>query len=324
MIFKLKSRPLSALKRAMAALLPLVALSGVMCAPALAGVETTFLYSLSNFSGRIPFNWANIDVDEERNEIYVADTRLGEIRIFNQKGMEIYRFGDDGSLGTIIDVAVRSDGAILVLSQTMKEQSILICNFKGEPVSTLKLQNFPPDFSNFSTSRVVYKYGQLYLLDKRSLRLAVTDPAGVFKKGYDIGSLINIEERKRAASEISGFSVDHQGNMLFTIAVLFSAFKLNPDGKIRSFGRPGSAPGRFNITGGIVADANGYIYVADRLKSAIIVFDQNFRFQTEFGYRGRRPQNLIGPRSLELDDSGHLYVSQLSDKGVSVFKITYK
>jgi DNA-binding beta-propeller fold protein YncE len=324
MFSKLKSRLSFAFNRPMAALLPLVVLSGMMCPAALAGVETTFLYSLSNFSGRIPFNWANIDVDEERNEIYVADAHLGEIRIFNQKGMEIYRFGDDGGFDTIVDVAVKRDGGILVLTQSMQKHSIILCNFKGEPLSTLKLQNLPADFANFSPSRVVYKHGQLYLLDKRSLRLAITDPAGVFKNGYDIGSLINIEERKRAASEISGFSVDHQGNMLYTIAVLFSAFKLTPDGKVTRFGRPGSAPGRFNITGGIVADTRGYYYVADRLKSAIIVFDQNFRFQTEFGYRGRRPHNLIGPRSLELDAKGHLYVSQLSDKGVSVFKITYR
>ena len=245
MIFKIKSRLLFPLKQAIAALLVLAVLGGIMCTPALAEIETTFLYSLSNFSGRVPFNWAHVDVDEERNEIYVADARLGEIRIFNQKGMEIYRFGDDGNLGTIVDVAVKSNGDILVLSRSMHKHSIILCNFKGEPISTLKLQNFPPDFSDFSPGRVVYKHGQLYLLDKRSLRLAVTDPAGVFKNGYDIGSLINIEERKRAASEISGFSVDHQGNMLFTVAVLFSAFRLTPDAKIKAFGRPGSAPGRW-------------------------------------------------------------------------------
>jgi len=324
MVFKLRSRLLLALKRTMAVLLPVAVLGGMLPAAALAEMEATFLYSLSNFSGRVPFNWASIDVDEERNEIYVADARLGEIRIFNQKGMEIYRFGDDGSFDTIFDVAVKSDGGILVLSGSMQKHSILLCNFKGEPLSTLKLQDLPPDFSDFSPGRLVYKDAQLYLLDKRSLRLAVTDTTGVFKKGYDIGALINIEERKRAASEISGFSVDHQGNMLFTVAVLFSAFKLTPDGEIKAFGRPGSAPGRFNITGGIVADTEGYTYVADRLKSAIIVFDQNFRFQTEFGYRGRRPHNLIGPRNLELDARGNLYVSQLSDKGVSVFKITHK
>jgi hypothetical protein len=323
MITRLKSQRLIILKATNAVLL-LVTVA--LCTPVMAEIEASFLYSLSNFSGRIPFNWANIHVDEERNEIYVADARLGEIRIFNQKGMEIYRFGDDGSLGTIIDVAVKDDGSILVLvqSKTSLKPLILVCNFKGEPLSKLNLQNFPSDFSEFTPSRMVYRHGQLYLLDKRALLVAVTDPAGVFKNGYNIGALINIEEKKRAASEISGFSIDREGNILFTVAVIFSAFKLTEDGKVTAFGRPGSAPGRFNIVGGIVADDKGYYYVADRLKSAIIVFDKNFQFQTEFGYRGRKPQNLIGPRGLELDAEGNLYVSQLRDKGISVFKITYK
>ena len=112
--------------------------------------------------------------------------------------------------------------------------------------------------------------------------------------------------------------------MLFTVPVLFRAYKLTPDHKLSGFGRPGSAPGRFNVVGGIVADDQGYYYVADRLKSAILVFDKDFKFQIEFGYRGIKPHNLIGPKNLGLDNEGKLYVSQLSSKGVSVFKITHK
>ena len=318
------SRTASTLYPATAALMTIVVLFGIMGTDALAQIETAFLYRLSSFDGPVPFNWANIQVDESRNEIYVADTRQGEIQIFNGKGMQIYRFGDDGSLGTIIDVAVKNDGNILVLSRTKKKPSILICNYMGVPVTTLDLQNLPPDFSEFSPSRIVYKFGQLYLLDIRSLRLAITDPNGIFIKGYDIGSMIEADDSKRAATEIGGFSVDREGNMLFTVPVFFRAYKLTPDGQLSGFGRPGSAPGRFNVVGGIVADDKGYYYVADRLKSAIIVFDKDFKFQIEFGYRGIKPHNLIGPKDLGLDNEGNLYVSQLSSKGISVFKITHK
>jgi hypothetical protein len=64
--------------------------------------------------------------------------------------------------------------------------------------------------------------------------------------------------------------------------------------------------------------------VADRLKSAVLIFDKNFKFVREFGYRGSKPDNLAGPRDLGLDAEGRLYVSQLASRGVSVFKITYK
>ena len=114
------------------------------------------------------------------------------------------------------------------------------------------------------------------------------------------------------------------GDIYFTVPVLFTAYKLSPDGNLAGFGKPGSAPGRFNNLGGIVADDEGNIYVADRLKSVVIIFDKDFNFINEFGYRGRRPYNLISPNYLGLDAEGRLYVSQLASLGVSVFKIIYQ
>jgi len=296
---------------------------GPMVTDVMATVETTFLYRLSNFAGPLPFSRANIFADEERGEIYVADPRDGEVRIFNDRGMEVYRFGDDGSLGTVGDIAVDGDGDILVLSRKAAKFLILVCNFRGEPVSELALKNLPTDFSGFSPDRIVYRQGQLYLADSAGLKIVLADANGVFRIGYKIGDLAGIEEKDRGNMEMGGFSVDPQGNMLFTIPVLFSAFKLAPDGKLAAFGTPGSAPGKFNLVGGIAADDRGYLYVADRLKSVVLIFDQNFRFQRQFGYRGRGPQNLIAPNNLVLDAQNRLYVSQMGKSGVSVFKITH-
>lgn len=290
----------------------------------IAGVETSFLYNLSNFSGAIPYNWAQLSVDQQRNEIYVVDPIEKDVTIFNDKGMEIYRFGDDGSLGNPVDVAVKEDGNLLVLTRVSFEPTIILCQFRGEPLSTLELKNFPADFSNFSPDRMVYRQGRLFLLESQAKRLAVTRANGLFETGYDLNTLLDIEEKMRPEAEIGGFSVDREGNMLFTIPVLFSAYKLSPDGGSTRFGRRGGgSPGSFGIVGGIVEDELGYYYVADRLKHVVLVFDKNFKFQREFGYRGPGPENLIGPRNLALDAEGRLYVSQLRNRGISVFKITH-
>jgi len=288
----------------------------------IAGVEVSYLYRLSNFSGPIPFSWANISIDPERKEIYVVDSQKTNITVFNDQGMEIYRFGDDGSLGSPVAVSLDRDGNILVLSKNGSSAAIIKCNFRGEPIAEVALKNFPPEFFGFSPSRMVYRQELLYLLDSIGLRVAVTDGNGLFQNGYDLGTLAGIKENERDSIDIDGFSVDLEGNMLFTIPVKFAAFVLSPDGEIIKFGSPGGAPGRFNNVGGIVADDRGYYYVADKLKSAILIFDKDFQFQLEFGYRGPRPDNLNGPRNLALDSQGRLYVSQLGNKGVSVFKIT--
>jgi len=290
----------------------------------MAGIETSFLYRLSNFSGPIPYNWANVAVDKERNEIYVLDRQERDITLFNDSGMEFYRFGDDGSLGTAVDAAVDKDGNILVLSTSWPKVLVAKYNFRGEPIGQLALKDFPSDFSVFSPDRMVYREGLLYLLDSSRLRLAVTDANGLFQNGYDLGSLAGIKEKERDGTDIGGFSVDSAGNILFTIPIKFAAFILFPDGEIMSFGKPGGAPGKFNNVGGIVADDQGYYYVADKLKSAILVFDKDLQFQLEFGYRGFSPESLNGPKDLALDSEGRLYVSQLGNRGISVFQITYK
>lgn len=286
-----------------------------------AQVEPVFLYNLSNFAGPIPYTWANVSFDENRNEIYAVDSHRGDIRIFNDKGMEVYRFGDDGSLGPVVDVAVRQDGKILVLSKGGTTFSLLVCNYRGEPQTQLQFKDFPSEFSDFLPDQMALRNRQLYLLDTMSMRIAVTDDNGGFQHGYDLVSLLDLEEKKRGQAGVGGFSVDRHGNMLFTIPVLFAAYKLFPDGTVTGFGRAGSAPGSFGVVGGIVADDWGYYYVADRLKCTVLVFDENFKFQSEFGYRGPRPENLVGPRYLALDDKGRLYVSQLKNRGISVFKV---
>jgi DNA-binding beta-propeller fold protein YncE len=105
--------------------------------------------------------------------------------------------------------------------------------------------------------------------------------------------------------------------------VLFKAYILSPDGKLNWFGKPGGAPGRFNVVAGIVEDSKGNYVIADKLKCAILVFDKKFNFMTEFGYRGFRPENLIVPDDIAIDKNDRIYVTQARKRGVSVFKLDY-
>ncbi|MDA8138767.1 MAG: hypothetical protein M0036_08940 [Desulfobacteraceae bacterium] len=317
-------RSLRAKRYLSAIFVSLLVIGGIAVGQMWADVQPAYLYNLSGFNGPVHLNWGQIGIDQTRDEIYVTDPKTGAIIIFNDKGMEIHRFGEDGSLGAVSGVAVNDSGQILLLTQIDAKPAILICDYKGQPVSKLTLKNLPPEFSAFSAERIVIRHERIYLLDQGALLIVVTDEEGVFQFGYDIGRLLAVSEKKRLATQISGFSVDGEKNILFTIPVLFTAYKLTPEGKIFSFGRPGSAPGRFGVVGGIVADDEGNLYVADRLKSVILIFDKNFNFQMEFGYRGNKSNNLIGPKDLGLDSHHRLYISQLNSRGVSVFKLNYK
>jgi hypothetical protein len=210
-----------------------------------------------------------------------------------------------------------------VLSRIDRQSTVLRCDYRGTFVSELPLKMLPPDFSKLTFRRLEYQKGSLYLVDPSALKIVVTDEDGNFQNGYDLRDRIQTDENPLGALEIDGFNIDSESNMLFTIPVLFAAYVLSPDGELTSFGVPGSGPGRFNLAAGIVADERGYLYVADRLKSVVQVFSNNFKFLMQFGYRGLRSDNLVGPKQLAIDSRNRLYVSQLRERGISVFQIHY-
>jgi hypothetical protein len=291
---------------------------------ATAGVSASYLYHLSNFTGPVRYSTPRISLDMERNEISVLYQNT--IRVFNEKGMEVYRFGDDLDLGAIVDVSTDHDGNILLLVYSPPPEStykIVRCNFRGEPVGTITLANLPGRFSSFAPQRIIYRNGQFYMLNFMELELVITDENGVFKERLDLFSIVGLEEKQRGNLQISGFSVANDGSILFTIPVLFTAYRLYPNGKLDYFGKPGGAPGKFNIVAGIVLDSKGNYLVADKLKSTVMIFDKDFNYVTQFGFRGGKKGNLIIPEDLVIDKADRVYVTQSGMRGVSVFKMTY-
>jgi sugar lactone lactonase YvrE len=306
---------------------------------ALAGVTASFRYPLSNFSGPVRSQWARLAVDRERNEVYSLRERKNDIRVFDEHGMEIFVFGD--GFASAADITIGDDGDIFILSRGNRTATVHLLDYRGEHVSEIPLQNVPAAFSKFVADRLVHSQRSLYLVDSDALIVVVTDEAGRFKEGHDLNEhlkpfvprldreqkqLANYDWKKRKLEDIdlNGFTVDGQGNIFFTVPVLFSAYKLSVDGELTEFGRSGSGRGKFGVAAGIATDEMGYVYVADRLRCVVMVFDRDLQFQTEFGYRGNQPSNLVVPDDLAIDSSGNIYVGQAANRGVSVFRIAYE
>lgn len=285
-------------------------------------VSASYLFTLSNFSGILPVSWVDVSIDEARDEVYVLPGQ--GIKIFNDKGMEVYSFNEAGDFPSVSDVAADDEGNIIVISNSEKTD-IIRCNYRGERISRMELKNLPKEFSGFSPTRVFFRKGSFYFASLRSQKVIVTDREGLFKDGYDIAALLKLDElneKNREDVEIVGFSIDREGNILFTMPVMAKAYVLSPDKQVRSFGSRGSREGAFGVPAGIVSDVSGkFILVADTLRCVVMVFNRDFKFQTEFGFRGLGPSNLVGPMQLAVDSKNRLYVTQLRNRGVSVYQI---
>lgn len=282
--------------------------------------DVSYLYTLSNFNGPVKSIWANIYIDKENSDVYVIDR---DIRIFNESGMEVYTFGDDRNLGSVFDLTVDGHGNSIIISRKNVIPDILLLNYRGEQKSKIELQNLPTEYSQFSPDRVIYHEDKLYFAQTSALRIAVTDMNGIFQNGHDLASMLDVADSKRGDYEMTGFKLDRNGNILFTVSVLFQAFRLAPDGSSESFGKSGGGPGTFGVVSGIASDEKGYIYIADKLRCVVLVFDNDLEFVTEFGFRGNRPGNLIVPDDIDVDRNGRVYVSQAGGRGVSVFSVAH-
>jgi len=247
------------------------------------------------------------------------------VHIFNESGMETFQFEiDPVPFGTLIGLVADSNGDLLGIgyandgSGTWALESF---SYRGEPRGTIPVEGLPAEFQAIRPSSILLHKDTLLLVSRSQMLMVVTDRRGKFLRGLDLGKLIEVPEKDRDTTEISGISVDATGAVLFTVPVDFRAFVVTPDGKYESFGRAGSAPGQFGVVSGIVRDAQGRTYVADKLRSVVMVFDKAGSFVTEFGFLGLGADNLVRPDQIALGARGKLYVTQLYNRGVSVFTV---
>lgn len=284
-----------------------------------AQVRATHLYNLSNFSGSLPYSWTRVTVDQEREETYVLYGNL--VHIFNSTGMEVFSFGDDLDLGQLADVEVDDQGDVILLSYKNSRPTVTRCDYRGVPTGVIEITNLPSAVV-FAPNRMIYRNGLFYFASLSAGSVVITDSSGRFREHIDLLGMTDADDKQKDGAEIFGLSVDRDGSILFTVATHFRAYKLSPDRKLTSFGRPGSAPGRFGIVAGIATDSRGNILVTDRLKCVVMAFDKDFAFLTEFGYRGNGAENLIVPDDIAIDKRDRIYVTQGRRRGISVFALT--
>jgi len=285
-------------------------------ASAEAGGLASYQYTLSSTTGVANSTWAGITYDRVNDETYVVADGL--VRIYNRTGMEVFRFGRDEDLGFVNRVAVLTEGDLVVMSWLGK-RLLTRCDFRGRPLQTIELQGLPATVpATFAPDTVEAVGDALYFVETSPGRVVVTDTSGAFRDYHDLRALAKLVKR---SDGIGAVSVAADGKMLFTVPTLFAAFVLAPSGEVRQFGVKGSRPGRFNIVGKMVSDENGNLFLTDKLRSVVMVFDGDFRFLGEFGYRGPRPENMAAPFDLAVGN-GKVFVAQARKLGVKVFKLS--
>lgn len=308
-------------RAALAGLALLVAVSAEAAAPA----PIKFQYDLATSAGKITTTGAGLVFDARSREVLVLENGL--VRVFNEVGIEVHTFGAEAELQGVRDIAPldAESGDYLVLAMTPEGRDDLVrCDFRGTPLGRLEIKGIPEEIASvFRPSVLGYFDGKIYLGDAGSARVVTVDVDGNYVSSIDLAPMLKsddpADEKGLVEATIRGLRVDARGNILFTVPTLFRAFVVTPDGKVRSWGKRGSTPGKFNVVMGVASDEQGNFYVMDILRCVVSVFNADLQYVSQFGGRGRGAGRLITPASIVYGD-GRVFVSQGLKRGVSVFK----
>jgi len=282
-------------------------------------LNTTFLYDLQGPTKDSKLLRQNdLFCDIKNNEVYVADTGNRCIRVFSKEGMQIFQFGQNGSLTSPLDVAVNSLGDIYVLQSVSGRKVLEVFDFRGKHLKRIDLKGETEDEHLNAEDLALDSQDNIYLVDSRNGCIHALDSEG----GYRFKILPEMSEKEREEVVFGKLMIDKEDVLYLPASTIGTVYVHGADGQhIRNFGIKGGGPGKLAFPVDVAVDKHGHFLVLDKLRHCLSVYDREGRYLTEVGGMGTRPGWFFYPSCLEIDRYGRIYVSQRLGNKVQVLKI---
>ena len=252
------------------------------------------------------------------NELFVADTEYSRIKIFDEYGNFIRKFGTGGNG----DGQMSSPRGICIDPEGLTGQELYVSDKNNHRIQVFDLYgNFIRKFGTYGNGDGqlddphdvgIGPDGLVYVSSTDDRRMLVFQKDGTYVRNFNTQSSphhLAFLGSKIAVTTWSGHKVkiyDLNGTEVTSIGT----------------GTASSAQGEFNHNYGIAVDSSGDLYVGDVSNNRIQVFDSNFTFKKSFGFQGkggmgshdilRTPENTFlisdahGDRIFETDSNGSL------------------
>jgi DNA-binding beta-propeller fold protein YncE len=250
---------------------------------------------------------------DSRGRLYVVDTFLKRIHVFDASGNRYYFFPKDRSMLTSpIGLAIDKSGRIYVTDS--KKGVVYIFEDNGKQFQTTLGGGI---FKRPTGIAVNPQTAELLVVDTLAARIYRFDLSNLSLKG-SFGSNGAAEGCFHYPTNIS---VTKTGVIIVSDALNFRIQVFSPEGHFRfTIGRMGNAPGTFSRPKGVASDSDGNIYVVDALFDNIQVFDQRGRLLMAFGDHGTDFGSFWLPTGLYIDTHDRIYVSDSSNRRVQIFR----
>ncbi len=279
----------------------------------LAGTQAT------SESGKVLFQLAEpygMAVDS-KNNLYVADQKVGAIFIFNTetREVELIKNKTHGHFVRIIGLAMDDNDRLFVSDPGLHHILVFDKTHKAEDMISEGLSE-PGGLALDRENRL------LYVADVDLDQVLVYD-ADSFKLLRKLGTAGHKHELTTPGdfARPTGLAVDADGN-LYVCDTLNNRIEIfDADGKfISTFGKAGDGPGYFARPKGMAIDSDGHIWVADGQQDRVQVFNKENQLLITFGGHGILPGQFQGLVSITADKNNRIFTSEMYPGRVQQFR----
>jgi DNA-binding beta-propeller fold protein YncE len=254
---------------------------------------------------------------DSRNNLYVADQKVGAIFIFNTetRDLDMIKNKTHAHFVRIIGLAIDDGDRLFVSDPGLRHVLVFDANHKAEDVITDGLVE-PSMLAIDKENRLLYvsdiKLDQILVYDADSLKLL-----------RKIGATGHNHELTTPGdfAKPTGMAVDAEGN-LYVCDTLNNRIEIfDADGKfVSAFGKSGDGPGYFSRPKGVAIDSDNHIWVADGMQDRVQVFNQEFQLLITFGGHGLLPGQFQGLASIAVDKNNRVFTSEIMPGRVQQFR----
>ncbi|HEX4784968.1 MAG TPA: SMP-30/gluconolactonase/LRE family protein [Candidatus Sulfotelmatobacter sp.] len=270
-------------------------------------------------SGKVLFQLAEpygLAVDS-KNNLYVADQKVGAIFIFNTETREVELIKNKvhAHFVRIIGLAMDDNDRLFVSDPGLHHILIFDATHKAEDVITDGMVE-PGGMAIDKENR------QLYVADVALDQILVYD-ADSLKLLRKIGTTGHNHELTTPGdfAKPTGVAVDQDGNLYVCDTMNNRIEIFDADGKfVNTFGKAGDGPGYFARPKGVAIDSDGHIWVADGMQDRVQVFNQEQQLLITFGGHGLLPGQFQGLVSIATDKNNRVFTSEMYPGRVQQFR----
>ncbi|MBI4890651.1 MAG: hypothetical protein HY821_08490 [Acidobacteria bacterium] len=203
--------------------------------------------------------------------LYVSDSELGKIFVFNRDG-RFTRFigalrGGEGYFKRPTGLAVDRSSGHIYLTDTLRHQ-VLVLDERGEVLKEWGQRGEGAGEFNYPTA-VAIATDRVFVLDSMNFRVQAFTPEGRFLQSF--GKPVN---EPGGLFRPKGLAVDSDRQLVYVVDAMFELVQaFNYQGDLQfAFGHTGSGAGEFRLPAGICLQGDGKLLVADTYNGRIQVF----------------------------------------------------